>query len=282
MRVSNMRKLMMLKVSQIKPYEDKIFYNTNELNSLLSSISANGIIEPIIVRKEAKGKYLLLSGGKRLYCAKEIGLRRVPCIVYKTDELSGFVYQLTSNLCRSDSPFFKNAELIEKIIKIGNLSPKEAAARLGLSPCAIENKLRLLSLSGSVKSQIKRFNLSEVCAQILSRTPPDIQEALITKAVSEGFSPHRLQEEISHLLSDEEKEENIDFTVREIKPSGHKIKSSIKDNKFLSNSLLRLVSTAEESGLKATFKTVETEKYTEYKIRINKNFVPAFEQLKIV
>ncbi len=282
MRISRQRKLMMLKPSQIRTYEDNISYSALQLDSLLKSISANGIIEPLIVKKEIDGAYRLLSGGKRLYCAKAVGLRRVPCVVCKTDELSGYIYRLTANLCRYDSPFLEDAKLMGKIMKMGNLSSKEAGARLGLSPCAVENKLRLLTLSKSVKGQIKSFNLSEACAQILSRMSPDKQEILIAKAVSQGLNARQLQEEISFLLSDETDGKNIDFTADETTPPKQKTKSALKDNRLFANSLVRLVSSAEESGIKATLKTVETEKYTEYKIRINKNFVPCFEQLKIV
>ncbi len=282
MRLSAQRKFMMLKPSQIKPYDNNISYSALQLDSLLGSISANGIIEPLLVQKESDGVYALLSGGKRLYCAKAVGLRRVPCIVCKTDELSGYIYRLTANLCRYDSPFLEHAKLIGHIMKIGNLSTKETGARLGLSPCAVENKLRLLTLSKSVEGQIKNYNLSEACAQILSRMSPDKQEILIAKAVSNGLNARQLQEEISKLLSDETDGENIDFEAVESIPLKQKTKSALMDNRLFANSLARLVSSAEESGIKATFKTVQTEKYTEYKIRINKNFVPCFEQLKIV
>ena len=282
MRVAKEKRLMMLKPSQIKyPPDFKTDYSRLQLNSLMGSISANGIIEPILVKKEKGGTYLLLSGGKRLYCAKAVGLRRIPCLVCRVDSLTGSIYRLLPNLCRYETPFLEHARLIKYIMDEGNLTVKETAARLGISPCAVENKLRLLSLSSTVRGQIKNFNLSENSARILSRLTPENQEILISKITDSSFAARQLEEEISRLLTDEVEEENILF---EEEPQEIKVKrkSAVMDKRFLKNSLLRLVSSADEAGIKATFRTVETEKYTEYKIRIAKKNVPCFEQLKIV
>lgn len=284
MKFSQRAKFLMLKPSQIK--EDKSpkrKHNPIELEALLGSISASGIIEPLILCKEKGHTYRLISGSKRLFCAREIGMRRVPCIVYNIAAADGRIYSLITSICRYETHYLESAERIREILEQENLESGQLAALIGLKALTVQNKLRLLELSPKIREKLKDFNLSEASARIISRFPESIQNELLERAARENLSERGIQLEISRLLT-EEKYENIDFSAekRETPEEAPKRKSSLGDTKLLTNSLLRLVGKAEESGLPATIRTVETEKYTEYKIRIAKAFTPSATQLKIV
>ena len=286
MKFSQRAKFLMLKPSQIK--EDKSpkrKHNPIELEALLGSISASGIIEPLILCKEKGHTYRLISGSKRLFCAREIGMRRVPCIVYNIAAADGRIYSLITSICRYETHYLESAERIREILEQENLESGQLAALIGLKALTVENKLRLLELSPKIREKLKDFNLSEASARIISRFPESIQNELLERAARENLSERGIQLEISRLLT-EEKYENIDFSAEEKKEAEPiptpKRKSALGDTKLLTNSLLRLVGRAEESGIPATIRTVETEKYTEYKIRIAKAFKPSATQLKIV
>lgn len=285
MKFVNTPKFLMLKPSQIKEDKEKRGnYNQIDLEALLGSVAANGIIEPLLVAKEKGRTYRLISGSKRLFCAKEIGMRRIPCIVLAADTQTRRLYRLITSLCRYETHYLEHAKLLKEIMDKDNLEAGQLAALAGLKALTIQNKLRLLELPPEIKEKLVRFNLSETCARIICRLPVTSQNYLLEKVVRENLSERGLQLEISRLLT-EEHYENIDFSAEEKAketPEAPKRKSALGDSKLLTNSLLRLVGRAEESGVKATLKTVETEKYTEYKIRINKNFTPSATQLKIV
>ena len=278
-------KFLMLKPSQI--VEDKTqkkSHNPIELEALLGSISANGIIEPLILSKEKGSAYRLISGSKRLFCAREIGLRRIPCIVLNISPEAQRRFRLITSLCRYETHYLEHAKLLKEIMEAENLEEGQLAAVTGLRAVTVQNKLRLLELSPEIKEKLIEFNLSETGARIISRLPKTAQLELLERATRENLSERGLQLEISRILT-EEKFENIDFSLakpKEEPPAAPKRKSALGDAKLLTNSLLRLVGRAEESGLPATFKTVETEKYTEYKIRIAKAYKPSATQLKIV
>lgn len=285
MKFVNRPKFLMLKPSQIKEDKEKRGnYNQIDLEALLGSVAANGIIEPLLVAKEKGHTYWLISGSKRLFCAKEIGMRRIPCIVLAADTQTRRLYRLITSLCRYETHYLEHAKLLKEIMDKDNLEAGQLSALAGLKALTIQNKLRLLELPPEIKEKLVRFNLSETCARIICRLPETSQNYLLEKVVRENLSERGLQLEISRLLT-EEHYENIDFSAEEKAekiPEAPKRKSALGDSKLLTNSLLRLVGRAEESGVKATLKTVETEKYTEYKIRINKNFTPSATQLKIV
>ena len=76
------KKLLMLKPDDIivNPNQPRKNFDTYEVQSLADSISTNGIIQPLTVRKGEGGKYLLIAGERRLRAAKKAGLRRIPCV----------------------------------------------------------------------------------------------------------------------------------------------------------------------------------------------------------
>ena len=82
------KKLIMLRPGEIKlsPNQPRKSFDEYELKLLSDSIRSSGIIQPLSVRKNADGEYELIAGERRLRAAVNAGLRRVPCILHKTDE----------------------------------------------------------------------------------------------------------------------------------------------------------------------------------------------------
>ena len=146
------KRLIMLKPSEItaSPDQPRKSFDEYELKRLSDSIRASGIIQPLIVRKLERG-YQLIAGERRLKAAVMAGLRRVPCVIHKTDDETAALYSLLENLQRSNLTVFEEAESINRLITEYGISQSEAAARLGISQSGLSNKLRLLKLSDSIK-----------------------------------------------------------------------------------------------------------------------------------
>ena len=146
------KKLIMLRPGEIKlsPNQPRKSFDEYELKLLSDSIRSSGIIQPLSVRKNADGEYELIAGERRLRAAVNAGLRRVPCILHKTDEETAALYSLTENLQRSNLTVFEESEGIERLISEYGMSQSEAAARLGIAQSTLSNKLRLLRLSDSI------------------------------------------------------------------------------------------------------------------------------------
>ena len=98
----------MLRPSEIKasPDQPRKSFDEYELKALSDSIQASGIIQPLIVRKTPEGGYLLIAGERRLKAAVMAGLRRVPCVVHKTNDETAALYSLLENLQRSNLTVF--------------------------------------------------------------------------------------------------------------------------------------------------------------------------------
>ena len=270
------KKLIMLKPSEIaaSPDQPRKSFDEYELKRLSDSIRASGIIQPLIVRKTEEG-YRLIAGERRLKAAIMAGLRRVPCVLHKIDDETAALYSLLENLQRSNLTVFEEAEGINRLISEYGISQSEAAARLGISQSSLSNKLRLLKLGESIKERISSARLTERHARALLRLPEELREEALDRIISEGFTVSQTEEYITSLLNPKENPQPVipDEPVR---------KSAIGDVRLFSNSLAKLLSTLQSSGIDAKSRKYETDKYIEFKVRIKKNSdSDRFKQLKI-
>lgn len=256
-----------------------------ELNSLAVSVAANGVIEPLVVRRSYDGGYTLVSGHRRLNAARIAGLRRVPCLLQNADNLSCDILALTENLQRSDLHFFEEAAAIERIINTHNISTAEVAARLGLALPAVHSKLKLLILSEKLRHRITSSALTEAHARALLRLPDHARDSALDRIISEGMSVRHTEGFIDSLLFPEEEPLEIDLraSIREDEPQREPVrKSAIGDEKLFANSLSKLVATMQNSGFNAHSRKYETEAYIEYRVRIQKALQESPTQLKLV
>lgn len=271
------KKLLMLKPDDIIPNDNqprKVF-DTYELQSLADSITANGIIQPLTVRKTDGGKYSLIAGERRLRAAKIAGLRRVPCVLHRTNDLTAALYAITENMQRADLNCFEEALAIQTLINDFRLTQSEVAVQLGMANSTVSNKLRLLKLSPEIQNRLLSASLTERHARALLRLSPERRNDALDKIIAEGLNLSQTEELIENILNP-----TVCETIEQT-PSVKPIrKAAIGDIKLFSNSLSKLLCTMQNAGITANSKKHETEKYIEYKVRIFKN-QPEYDQLKI-
>ena len=127
MHTINDKKILMLRPEELKTSGNQArkSFDPYELKLLAESIASSGIIQPLSVRKTEDGRYELIAGERRLRAAIIAGLRRVPCVLHKTDDATAALYTLTENLQRSNLNFFEEAFGIERLITVYGLSQTE-------------------------------------------------------------------------------------------------------------------------------------------------------------
>lgn len=271
------KKLIMLKPSEIKlsANQPRKSFDEYELKQLCDSIQASGIIQPLAVRKASDGSYQLIAGERRLKAAVMAGLRRVPCILHKTDDETAALYSIIENLQRSNLTVFEEAQGINRLITEYGMSQSETAARLGIAQSTLSNKLRLLKLSDGIRERIISARLTERHARALLRLPEEMRDGALDRIIAEGMTLTQAEEYIFSLLNPEKEPENK-------KPDEPVRKAAIGDVRLFSNSLSKLLSTLQNAGIDAHSRKYETDKYIEFKVRIKKNTDPdRYKQLKI-
>ncbi len=240
------------------PNQPRKVFNQNELDALADSIRNNGIIQPLVVRKNNNDEYELISGERRLRAAVKVGLETVPCVLMSVSDNDSALFAIIENIQRDNLNYFEEAESISRLVNDYSMTQEEISKRLGKSQSYLSNKLRLLRLSDELRSVILENSLSERHARALLRLDSDIDRL---KA---------LLEIIEKNMNVSETDKYIDSIVTPVKQKSRPKFRKLKDIKLFINTINHAVDTMRNAGIKAVSEENETSDYIEYVIRIPK------------
>ncbi len=178
-------------VGEIKPnrYQPRRAFDAAELKELKDSIAANGLIQPVLVRKGAHGGYELVAGERRWRSVKELGWKKIPAVVRDVDDQTLLTLALVENLQRASLSPIDEAEGYERLTKDFRLSHGDIARMVGRDRSTVANAVRLLQLPKAVQSMLDSGALSAGHARALLSLDDDREIARIAReAVAHGWS----------------------------------------------------------------------------------------------
>src|SRR5512143_2110916 len=140
--------VMQLELSRITPneYQPRKTFRDDSLSELAASIKSKGVIQPVIVRKNADGGYQLVAGERRFRASMLAGMKNIPAIVKDVAPTEVLELALIENIQREDLNPVETAEAYDRLIKDFKLSQEEMAGRVGKDRSTVTNFLRLLTL----------------------------------------------------------------------------------------------------------------------------------------
>lgn len=163
------------------PLQPRQHFDEKGLQELADSIRANGVLQPVLVRRHGPDGYQLIAGERRLRAAKMAGLRTIPAIIRECSDRDLVLFALVENLQRQDVNPVEQARAYQRMQQEFGLTQEEIARRVGRSRPAVANTLRLLQLPGPVLQAVEQGRLSEGHARLLvSLEPPLAIEAMDT------------------------------------------------------------------------------------------------------
>jgi ParB family transcriptional regulator, chromosome partitioning protein len=175
------------------PSQPRTIFQPEKLEELAQSIRANGIIQPLIVRKLGNG-YELIAGERRLRAAKLAGLAEVPVVIQDLAEDRILEVALIENIQREDLNAIELAHAYDRLNRELGLSHEEIGRRTGKDRSSIANTIRLLRLPAAVQQLITEGRLSMGQARALLALPDEnAQVALAEKAVAQGLSTRQVE-----------------------------------------------------------------------------------------
>ncbi len=275
MQTLSERKLLMLRPSDIvcARHHCRKKFDEYELQKLADSISAGGIIQPLLVRKNSDGDYEIISGERRLRAAKMAGIRRVPCVFVRANDVSAALYSVVENMQRKQLNIFEEASQIKLLMTRYGLTRTETAIRLGLSLQSLNEKLEVLKLSADLQERIIDAKLSGEYAIALLKLPSLKRSDLLSLVISEGLTVKQTRKQIENIINPPPAIEQEAPPVR---------KMAIGDVRIFGNSFFKLVETIQNAGIEAQAQKNENERYVEFKVRIAKESLQTgCQQLKI-
>jgi ParB family chromosome partitioning protein len=144
-------------------YQPRLHVDEARLEQLARSIQANGVLQPIVVRRLQDGRYQIIAGERRWRAAQRAGLSRVPVVVKEvttTDRRRLLEMALIENVQREDLNAIEEAQAYQRLIDEFGLRQEEVAAQVGKDRSSIANYLRLLKLPEEVRAEVAAGHLS--------------------------------------------------------------------------------------------------------------------------
>ncbi len=156
------------------------------MDELIASVRAHGVLQPILVRPIAGGRYEIVAGERRWRAAQAAGLHEMPAVVRELDDRTGFEIALIENIQRSDLNALEEARGYKRLIVEFRHTQMVLAGIVGKSRSHVANLLRLLELPEPVQAMIEdgRLSMGHARALATAADPATLAQHIVTKGLS--------------------------------------------------------------------------------------------------
>lgn len=201
------------------PYQTRSNFDEAKLSELAASISASGVVQPLVVRPAEGGRYTLITGERRLLASKQAGKTTVPVIVREVSDLQTMEMTVVENLQRADLNPMEQARAYDRLSREFHLTQEQMAERTGKDRASVANFLRLLRLPDDIQQRVESGELTFGHARALLALPSaEAIGAAAQKIVSLGLSVRAAESLVQGMLHPEAKPEKptkvVDPNVR--------------------------------------------------------------------
>ena len=175
----------MLQRGKFQPRKD---INAEKLQELADSIKAQGIVQPIVVRRLNDDKYEIVAGERRWRAGQLAGLHDVPVVIKDIDDRAAMAVALIENIQREDLNPLEEAEALRRLLDEFTMTHQQIADAVGKSRATVTNLLRLIELQPEVKVMLASGHLEMGHARALLALEGNKQVAAGKKIVAEGLT----------------------------------------------------------------------------------------------
>lgn len=180
----------LIDITRVEPNPHQPRKDFGDLSELVASIKEKGILEPILVRSEESGGFLIIAGERRYQAALLAGLQRVPCIEVDVDNRGMLEISLIENLQRKDLTPFEEAAALQRLCDQFRYTHEEIARKLGKSRTVITEALCLNRMPEAVQERCRQADISSksMLLQIVRQESEEAMHGLIDRISGEGIT----------------------------------------------------------------------------------------------
>jgi ParB family transcriptional regulator, chromosome partitioning protein len=176
------------------PRQPRRRFDEAALQALADSIAEQGVLQPVLVRPVAGGRYELVAGERRWRAARLAGLERVPAVVASRSDAESLEAALVENVAREDLNPVEEARAVAALVEELGLTREEVGKRVGRGRVAVSNLLRLLDLPEEALRLLEAGALTEGHGRaLLLATDHDERRRLAARAAEEDWSVRVLE-----------------------------------------------------------------------------------------
>jgi ParB family chromosome partitioning protein len=206
------------------PFQTRSQMNEEQLAELAASITANGVVQPVLVRPLLNGRFQLIAGERRWRASQQARKATIPAILRQVSDEQAMEITIVENLQRADLNPMEQARAFERLSREFHMTQEQMAVRTGKDRATVANFLRLLRLPASVQARVESGELSFGHARTLLafEHAEDIEKAA-QRIVALSLSVRQTENYVQGLLhpekakkKDAKPETPIDPNVREV------------------------------------------------------------------
>jgi ParB family chromosome partitioning protein len=223
------------------PFQTRSQMNEEQLAELAASITANGVVQPILVRPLLSGRFQLIAGERRWRASQLAGKATIPAILRQVSDEQAMEITIVENLQRADLNPMEQARAFERLAREFHMTQEQMAVRTGKDRATVANFLRLLRLPSSVQARVESGELSFGHARtLLAFEHAEEIEKAAQRVCALSLSVRQTENYVQGLLhpertvkKDPKPEPPIDPNVREVKDRLQRalgLKVTIEDN----------------------------------------------------
>jgi ParB family chromosome partitioning protein len=205
------------------PFQTRTHVNEDQLSELAASIAANGVVQPILVRPQANGRFQLIAGERRWLASQQAGKETIPAILRQVSDEQAMEITIVENLQRADLNPMEQARAFERLSREFHMTQEQMAIRTGKDRATVANFLRLLRLPASVQTRVEAGELSFGHARtLLAFEHAEEMEKAAQRIAALSLSVRQTENYVQGLIHPERNkkepkpEEPVDPNVREV------------------------------------------------------------------
>jgi ParB family transcriptional regulator, chromosome partitioning protein len=227
---------------EANPLQPRRVFQSDRLEELAQSIRANGIVQPLVVRKK-DGRYELVAGERRWRAAKLAQLTEVPIVVRDIPDDRLLEITLIENIQREDLNPIETAIAFDRLGRELNLNAEQIGTRTGKDRTTILNFTRLLQLPADIQQMIAERRLSQSHARCLLSLPtPELQREVAEKAVAQQWSVRQTERTTQKMVEGREAK-HVDEV--QVDPN---VKAAIVEMQRVLGTKVRIIEKARKGG----------------------------------
>ena len=185
------------------PNQPRRDFNEEALQELADSINELGVIQPITLRKENDGSYMIIAGERRFRASQMAGKSTIPAYILSANEKDTMEMALIENIQREDLNPLEIALAYQQLIEQYNLSQEELSKRVGKGRATIANFLRLLKLPGNIQVALKERKIDMGHAKaLLSLSSHAEQIKIFNETIKNGYSVREVEELVRNIKNE--------------------------------------------------------------------------------
>src|SRR5215510_6476507 len=205
------------------PYQTRRHIKEESLNELAESIRSSGVVQPVVLRPGANGRFQLVAGERRWLASKKAGKRAIPAVVRQISNEQAMEITIIENLQREDLNPMEQARAFERLSRDFGLTQEQIASRTGKDRASISNFSRLLKLPDSIQELMENGGLTLGHGKVLCGLLgfPDELARAAAEVVGKNLSVRQTEELVSRIINPEQKQpsqpqvKQVDPNVRE-------------------------------------------------------------------